>query len=227
MSTARLAGFLYLAVVLTGMFSIAYVPSVLIDWNNASVTYNNIKSAETLFRLGIVAGIICYTAFVLLPFVLYKLLCKVNQTFAVGMVVLSTVSVPFSLVNLLYKVNVLTLIANSANLSGSDLEKTQDQIMLLLIYYGNGIQIVSIFWGLWLFPFGYLVFKSGFLPKILGVFLMAGCFGYLINFTGRFLYPNYASLGIGGYVSLPATIGEIGICLWLLIGGIKTQTASE
>ncbi|MCK6541662.1 DUF4386 domain-containing protein [bacterium] len=227
MSTARLAGFLYLAVVLTGMFSLAYVPSVLIDWNNASVTYNNIKSAETLFRLGIVAGIICYTAFVLLPFVLYKLLSQVNQTFAVGMVVLSTVSAPFSLVNLLYKVNVLTLIANSANLSGSDLEKTQDQIMLLLSYYGNGIQIVSIFWGLWLFPFGYLVFKSGFLPKILGVFLMAGCFGYLINFTGRFLYPNYPSLGIGGYVSLPATIGEIGICLWLLIGGIKTQTASE
>ncbi|MCC6271546.1 MAG: DUF4386 domain-containing protein, partial [Microbacteriaceae bacterium] len=130
MSTARLAGFLYLAVVLTGMFSLAYVPSVLIDWNNASVTYNNIKSAETLFRLGIVAGIICYTVFVLLPFVLYKLLSQVNQTFAVGMVVLSTVSAPFSLVNLLYKVNVLTLIANSANLSGSDLEKTQDQIML-------------------------------------------------------------------------------------------------
>jgi len=78
-----------------------------------------------------------------------------------------------------------------------------------------------LFWGLWLLPFGYLVFKSGFLPKLLGIFLMAGCFGYLINFIGGFLIPNYGDLGISRMISLPASIGEIGICLWLLIIGVR------
>jgi hypothetical protein len=78
-----------------------------------------------------------------------------------------------------------------------------------------------VFWGLWLLPFGYLVYKSGFLPKILGILLMAGCFGYLVNFLGGFLFPQYASIGIAKFVSLPATLGEIGTCLWLLIIGLK------
>jgi hypothetical protein len=138
--TARLAGLLYLFVVLAGIFSLAYVPSKLIDWADAATTYRNIQASETLFRLGIVAGIICYTAFLLLPF-------------------------------------------------------------------------------------GYLVYKSGFLPKILGILLMAGCFGYLMNFLGGFLFPQYGSLGIARFVSLPATLGEIGTCLWLLIIGIKNNKA--
>jgi hypothetical protein len=81
--------------------------------------------------------------------------------------------------------------------------------------------LVSIFWGLWLFPFGYLVYKSGFLPKVLGLFLMAGCFGYLIKFIGGFLLHAH-QLTFLKYVTLPATIGEIGICLWLLIIGIRS-----
>ena len=108
--TARIAGLLYLIVVLTGIFSLMYVPSKIIVWDNAALTFNNITGSETLFRLGIVAGIICYTAFLFLPIVLYKLLNQVNKTHAIGMVVLSVVSVPFSLLNLLNKVNVLTLI---------------------------------------------------------------------------------------------------------------------
>lgn len=77
------------------------------------------------------------------------------------------------------------------------------------------------FWGLWLLLLGYLVFRSGFLPKVLGILLMIGCFGYLINFTGGFLIRSYADLGIARIIALPASIGEIGLCLWLLIAGIK------
>lgn len=90
--------------------------------------------------------------------------------------------------------------------------------MLLLKSYNNGIGIVQIFWGLWLFPFGYLVFKSNFLPKFLGILLMIGCFGYLLKFFGHSLFPNF---GIPSFVTLPGSIGEIGICLWLLIMGAK------
>ena len=221
--TARIAGLLYLIVVLTGIFNLMYVPSKLIVWDNASVTFNNILESETLFRLGIMAGIICYTAFLILPIVLYKLLNQVNKTYAIGMVALAVISVPLSLVNLLNKVNVLTLIGKAQYLRVIEADELQAQVLLYLDFYNNGIEIASVFWGLWLLPFGYLVFKSGFLPKILGICLMAGCFGYLTNFIGGFLFQNYAGLGIARFVSLPGSIGEIGICLWLLIIGIKDK----
>ncbi len=96
--------------------------------------------------------------------------------------------------------------------------------MLYLDQYGNGMRIVHIFSGLWLFPFGYLVFKSGFLPKILGVLLMLGCFGYLINFVGHTLILTYSKIGISTYIGLPASLGEIGTCLWLLIMGAKIKS---
>lgn len=222
--TARIAGFLYLIVVLTGIFSLMYVPSRIIVWDDAALTFNNITDKENLFRLGIVAGILCYIAFLILPLVLYKLLHHVNKTYAIGMVVLSVVSVPFSLVNLLNKINVLTLIDKPEYLQVLEPSKLQAEVLLSLHYYNNGIQLISIFWGLWLLPFGYLVFRSGFLPKILGILLMIGCFGYLTNFIGKFLFPSYSDLGISPFVSLPASLGEIGICLWLLIPGVKRNT---
>jgi hypothetical protein len=223
-TTARIAGALYLVVVLTGLFALMYVPSNLIVWDDAQVTFNNIVASETLFRLGIYAGILCYTAFLLLPLVLYKLLQHVNKTHAVAMVALALVSVPISLFNLTHKFAVLTLINKPDFFSAADLPK---QVLLQLEYYNNGIEVAAVFWGLWLFPFGYLVFKSGILPKILGILLMAGCFGYLINFTGSFLFPGYDSLGISGYISLPSGLGEIGTCLWLLIAGVRVKSNEQ
>ncbi len=88
--------------------------------------------------------------------------------------------------------------------------------------YDNRVFVSEIFWGLWLLPFGYLVFKSGFLPKTLGVLLMLGCFSYLIDFFGRLLFPHHA---VPGFVMLPASLGEIGICLWLTIMGARKEVA--
>ncbi len=220
---ARTAGLLYLIVVLTGIFSLLYVPSKLFDWDNASATFTNIAENETLFRLSIVAGIVCYTAFLFLPLVLYKLLCPVNKTHAVAMVALAVVSVPISLVNLLNKVNILTHIGNKDYASTIPVDPLHSNVLLYLDYYENGITLASLFWGLWLFPFGYLVYRSGFLPKALGILLMAGCFGYLINILGGFLYKDYGALGIARFVQIPASLGEIGSCLWLLIVGVTTN----
>ncbi|HEY9049854.1 MAG TPA: DUF4386 domain-containing protein [Ohtaekwangia sp.] len=220
--TARLAGALYLVVVLTGIFHLMYVPSQLNDWSDASATFNNIATHETLFRLGIFAGLLCYMAFLLLPLVLYQLLNPVNKTYAVLMVVLAEVSVPISFVNMLNKFAVLTLISKASYLSAFDAADLQSQVMLHLSYYNNGNQLASIFWGLWLLPFGYLAFRSGLIPKVLGILLMAGCFGYVTNFVGDFLFPNsYDGLGISSIITIPAGLGEIGTCLWLLIAGIK------
>lgn len=219
--SARNAGLLYVIVVLAGLVHLMYVPSQIIVWKDAARTYENIVASEGLFRWGIVAGIVLYTAFLILPLALYRLLQHVNKPAAIAMVALSTVSVPFSLSNLLYEVNILTLIEKPGNVP---LEEIQSQVLLQLHHYNNGIQLSFIFWGLWLLPFGYLVYTSGFLPKFLGIFLMAGCFGYLINFFGNFLFDDYRDLGIERLVALPSRIGEMGICLWLLIVGIRQKS---
>jgi hypothetical protein len=221
--TARIAGLLYLVVVLTGIFSLMYVPSKLIVWDNAAITFNNIVANQTLFRLGIVSGLICYTFFLFLPIVLYKLFNPVNDNYAKLMVVLAVISVPIYFINVQNEFTILSLVSSSNYLNGFSTEQIQSMVMLYLDQYENGMRIVHIFSGLWLFPFGYLVYKSGFLPKFFGILLMLGCFGYLINFLGNSLVPNYSKIGIASFIQLPASLGEIGICLWLLIIGIKDK----
>ena len=141
------------------------------------------------------------------------------------MVLLASLSVPIFFLNVQNEITILSLINDTNNRFGFSPEQLQSQVMLNLAQYNNGMRIVHIFSGLWLFPFGYLVFKSGFLPKILGVLLMLGSFGYLLNFAGHTLIPNYSKIGISSYISLPASIGEIGTCIWLLIIGVKEKKA--
>ena len=219
--TARLAGLLYLVVVLTGIFYLMYVPSKLIAWDNAETTFRNISANEIPFRLGIAAGFVCYIAFLLLPLVLYKLFKPVDKPWAVLMVAFAVVSVPIAFINFGNEMQVLTLISKKDFLKTFDTGQLQTQVMMYLNAYRNGNQIISIFSGLWFFPFGYLIFKSGLLPKILGIFLMLGCFGYLIDFFSGFLFPAYNETAISNYIILPASIGEIGTCLWLMIMGAK------
>ena len=220
-STARLAGLLYLIVVLTGIFSLAWVPGKLIQWNDDVATTEKIMAHETLFRAGILSSMICYTAFLLLPLALYKLLQSVNRNAALPMVVLAVVSVPISIINLQHKWAVLSLLEKN---TGQPPLNIAAQVMEALTAYNHGILLVALFWGLWLLPFGYLVYRSGFLPKILGILLMLGCVGYLINLCGQTMLPHYSQLGISKFFSLPASIGEISTCLWLLIAGVKKTT---
>lgn len=221
--TARIAGLVYLGVVLTGMFSLAYVPSKLIVWDNAAATVQQIKNSLPLFKAGIAAGLLCYVFFLLLPLVLYRLLQPVHSTLAKLMVVLAVVSVPISFSNMQHKFAVLSLLSGDNYLQVYDAAQVQAQVMFYLHQYDKGILMLQIFWGLWLFPLGLLIYRSGMMPKILGVLLMAGCAGYLINFTGHMLVPAYTKAGISGYVRLPASLGEIGTCLWLLIMGVKEK----
>ncbi|TMP78019.1 DUF4386 domain-containing protein [Pseudoalteromonas phenolica] len=217
-TTARLAGFVYLLLVITGIYNLIYVPSQLINMQDAVATVENISNNELLFRSGIVVGILSYIIYLILPFVLFKLFQGINRDVAVMMVVLSVVSVPVSLFNIVHKVDVLTLLSNASFLSQFDVQTIQAKVMLSLKSYNNGIAVVQIFWGLWLLPFGYLAFKSGYVPRILGVCLMLGCFGYLTVFLTNMLFPE---ITIPSVVSKPASIGEIGTCLWLLILGNK------
>lgn len=205
------------------MFSLAYVPNKLIDWNNSRVTFNNIATYPSLFRLGIYSSVLCYVAFIFLPLVLYKILRTVNEFHAKAMVLLALLSVPLSFINLQYKYAALTLTAKESFLQNIPLEDLQTKLMFSLHQYDDGILLATVFWGLWLFPFGLLVYKSGFIPKNLGVLLMLGCVGYLINFTGNTLLENYSQIGIGKFMGMLPAIAEIGTCFWLLIYGSKIK----
>ncbi len=221
---ARVAGLLYLVVVLTGMFSLAYVPSQIPLDDNAAKTVANILAHPQLYRLGIVASLVCYCAFLALPLALYRLLCPYGKNAAVLMVAFAAASVPISFVNILHKFDVLSLLSGADFLHAYTTEQLNAQVMFALDAYGNGLLVSQIFWGLWLMPFGYLVFTSAVLPRFLGVLLMLGCLGYLTNFLGHALSADYAHTGIGGFIRLPAALGEIGTCLWLLIMGARTPT---
>ena len=199
-----------------------YVPKQLIDWDNATKTVDSIVNNKLLYQLGIVSGIVCYLFFLFLPLVLYKLLQPVNPNFAKIMVLLAVLSVPIYFINIQNEFTILSLINGSNYINTFSSDQIKSMVMLYLEQYENGMRIVHVFSGLWLFPFGYLVYTSRILPKFLGILLMMGCFSYLINFLGKTLIQNYSELGIGSYIHLPASIGEIGICLWLLVMGAKS-----
>lgn len=222
-NTARITGFIYLVVVITGMFSLAYVPKKLIDWHSGTATFNNIAASPLLFRFGIYSSVLCYVAFTFLPLVLYKLLRTTNESHARAMVILALLSVPLSFNNLQHKYAALTLTGKESFLQNASKEDLQNKLMFSLHQYNDGLLLATVFWGLWLFPFGMLVYRSGFMPRLLGILLMLGCIGYLINFTGNTLLENYSQIGIGKYMSMLPAVAEISICFWLLYFGFKTK----
>jgi len=219
--TARIAGLLYLVVVVTGMFSLAYIPKQLFVWNDPAQTLDNMLHHEALFRLSIASSVICYTAFIFLPVALFYLLRSVHEFYAKTMALLAIISVPMSFINLRHKYDILSLLEASRQLHPGTAPELPAQMMEHLTRYDNGILIITVFWGLWLLPFGYLVYRSGFLPRLLGIFLMLGCAGYLVNFFGNTLSGDYASSGVSSYLGMLPAIGEIGTCLWLLVAGVK------
>jgi hypothetical protein len=219
--TARIAGLLYLVNGLTGFFGIVYVPGRLVVSGNTAATAQNILASERLFRLGIVSELICAVEFIFLLWVLYRLLGGVNKTHASLMLILGVAFVPLMCVNLLNEIAALTLLRGGDFLLALGQPQREAMAMLFLDMHRYGYVIGWIF-GPWLFFFGLLVFKSGFLPRVLGALLIAACFGYLADSLTPLLLPDYANL-VGRIASIPLALGEPGIILWLLIRGAKDQ----
>jgi len=221
---ARVAGFIYLSLIVTAPFSLIYVPRTLIVRGDATATANNIRASEMLFRAGIVAELLSAVTFIFVVMALYRLLSGVNKTHASLMAILGLVSVPIGFVNVLSNIAALTLFRGGDFLAVFDKRQLDALAMLFLRLYGQGNVVNEIFWGLWLFPFGVLVFRSGFLPRILGVWLILNCFAYLaLSFTGLLL-PQYVVMV--SRIAFPVLFGEMAIMLWLVIMGAKERDQS-
>jgi Domain of unknown function (DUF4386) len=213
----RFAGLLYVLISIPGAFALIYVPSKLIVQGNATATANNIAASEMLFRAGIAAQLISQILFMWVALALYDLLKGVNQRRAVLMLTLIVVSIPIALLNELNAIAALILVRGADFLS--IFEKTQRDAlaMLFLNLHSRGFGIAAIFWGLWLLPLGLLVYRSGFLPRILGVLLMANCFSYVVTSFTSLLLPQYGKI-VNRWMT-PLQFGELLFMFWLLIKG--------
>jgi hypothetical protein len=220
---ARIAGAVYLSMVLTAPFSLIYVPSKLIVHGNATATGDNILAHETLFRVSTLGELVGQVIFICLAIALYRLLSGVNRTWAWLMVAFVLVSAAVGFLNALNNIAALLLFRGGEFLTVFDKPQRDALAMLFLRLHSNGHFINEIFWGLWLFPFGLLVFRSGFLPRLLGVWLMINCFAYLaLSVTALFFSDFY---GTAFNIAQPVLFGELAIMLWLLIKGAKMPTA--
>lgn len=219
--TARIAGFLYLLLALTAAFSILYVPSALVVFGDAAATAENIASSQLLFRAGILSGIVSHVIFVLLVLVLYHLLREISRKQAMLMVTFVVISVATGFVNTINQLGALIALSGADFLSAFEEPELDALAYLFMRLHSHGIQIIQIFWGLWLFPFGLLVYRSRFIPKILGVLVIIAGVGYLLGTITFLILPQYQSA-----LSTPIMIlemGELPIILWLLIVGVKAQ----
>ncbi|MFB3813704.1 MAG: DUF4386 domain-containing protein [Terriglobales bacterium] len=218
---ARIAGALYL-LLLFAPLRLLYIPSTLFVRGNATATANNIAAHEGLFRLGIVADLFTGTMVIFLVLALYRLFKAVNQAQAVLLVILGGLMVaPIYFVNTLNDAAALILVRGADFLSVFDKPQRDALAMLFLRLHHHGVLANEIFWGLWLFPFGILVYRSGFIPRILGVWLIVNGFAYVaISLTGLLL-PRYEEMVSN--IAFPAMVGELAIMLWLVIKGAKAQ----
>ncbi len=220
----RIAGSLYLLLAVAAPLRLIYIPSTVFVSGNATATAANIAAQETLFRLGIVADLFCGVILIFLTLTLYRLFKEVDQKQAVLMVILGGVvpaAIDFFMVA--NDAAVLILARGADFLSVFDKPQRDALAMLFLRLHHQETLAAMIFWGLWLFPLGVLVYRSHFLPRFLGVWLIINGCAYLAqSFTGLLL-PKHENMV--GNVTFPALFGELAFLLWLLIKGAKEQAA--
>jgi len=219
---ARIAGAIYLSMVVTGPFSLIYVPNKLIVRGNAAATADNILAHQTMFRLSILADLVGQVIFICLAIALYRLLGGVNKIWAALMVAFVLVSAAVGFVNTLNDIAALLLFRGADFLTIFDKPQRDALGMLFVRLHSQGILIDEMFWGLWLFPFGLLVYRSGFLPRFIGVWLMINCFGYVVLSVTALFFPAYYETAFK--MAQPVLFGELAIMLWLLIKGAKVPT---
>ena len=204
------------------MFTIfaGLVNTRIVESGDAAATADNIDTSATLFRIGFVSELVGATVFLLTGMALYLLLKHVNQMAAAAMVTFVAVSVAIQSLNLLNQKAALT-IATGQDYTGAFGPADSDQLtMLFADMQHDGYLIAQTYFGLWLLPLGYLVVKSGYFPKVLGVLLVIGCFGHLVDVFARFLAPDFGA-NISPFVMTPAAVAELSFIAWLLVKAVR------
>lgn len=218
---ARVAGWLYLLIVITGPFVLLYVPGKLFVPGDATATANNILSHVSLFRAYIVVGLLSELFFIALVLALYRLLHDVSRELATVMVMLILIDAPMAFLSVANQIATLAFVQGADFLSAFDQPQRNALAILLINIDRLGIPVSEIFWGLWLLPLGMLVYRSGFLPRFLGIWLFINGIAYVvISFTG-ILFPQH--VGTVNTIAFPILLGELAFMLWLVIIGARPK----
>ena len=223
---ARWAGLLYLIVGIFGGFAVGYAnPSVYVP-GDAATTAANVAANSGLVRAAVLADLLQATAFVFLAMVLYVLLKDVNRNVARAMVILVAIATTMMCLNEVFQFSAL-LVAGDASYAAAFGDAGSDQlVMLLMDMFHYGFLMAQIFFGLWLIPLGYLVYRSGIFPKVLGIVLVVGGVSYLLDLLVAFLLPDL-SKQIHAFLAIPPAIAEIGMVLYLLWMGLRPSPRTE
>jgi hypothetical protein len=222
---ARIAGILYLLLALPAPFGLLYVPGQIMVPRDATATADHLRASATLVRLGIGAELFNQTMAVFLVLALYRLFKPVSETLSRQLVVLGAlVSVPIVFVNILNEIAALTIVSGAGYLSVFDARQLDALAYLFYRLHGQGLIVAAIFWGLWLFPFGLLVIRSGFIPRAIGVLLLVAGAGYVASSFASLIVPQYAS-AVGQVAGL-LEVCELPIIFWLAIWGARDSPQS-
>lgn len=216
---ARIAGLLYLFVVLAGPFVLLYVPGKLFVTGDAAATARNILAHETMFRTHIAVGLVSQLCFVGVVLALYRLLRRIDVALATGMVILLLIDAPLAFLSIAHEVATLSFLRVPGFLAVFEPPQREAITLLLLELGRKGTLVSQVFWGLWLLPLGVLVHRSGFLPRLLGTWLFANGLAYLaLSATGLFWPAQHAALF---RIATPILFAEMALMLWLLIVGAR------
>lgn len=216
---SRIAALLYFINCLPAPFALLYVPSVLIVRGDAAATANNVRDSEALLRLGMAVELFSSTIVIFAMFAFYHLFKRVSQKHAMAMMIIMLISVPISYLNVLNDLAALTIARGPAFLSTVfDKAQLDALVLFFLRLHNHGIILAQIFWGLWLFPFGIAVMRSGFIPRFVGIAAMMAGSGYVISSSVSLFLPPSAH-GIG-QLAMILGVGELAF-FWLLIWGAK------
>jgi hypothetical protein len=218
---ARIAGVLYLLVGISGGFAQGFVEPKMYVAGNAAATAANVVANSGLVRAGVVADLFDATIFVFLAMTLYLLLHHVHHSAARAMVVLVAISAAIESLNTVFEFAGLRVATDSAYAAAFGTAGSNALVLLLLDTQHYGLLMAQIFFGLWLAPLGYLVYKSGLFPKALGVVLIVGAACYLLDVVALFLVPDIGDK-IKTLVVVPSAIAEVAMVLYLLAIGIRT-----
>jgi hypothetical protein len=217
---ARMAGLIYFLYFVTHIISDVCRDGLIVA-GDAAATASNILAREGLFTITAVGDLVAAALFGLSAWALYVLLKPVNKNFALLFLLLNLGGVAIQCSSDIFLFASPLMMNGSDYLKGFQADQLQALAMFSLALREKGFLISQLFFGAWLFPLGYLVFKSGFLPKILGIVLMVHCFSWVSTFFQSFLFPGFDAIT---YVSWPlGFIAEVGLTLWLLIMGAKDQ----
>ena len=220
-SLARIAGFCYLVVIATGLFSEVFVRQTLTVSNDALTTAHNIQTNEMLFRWGFVADLINFVVGIPTILIIYHFFKKSNKILlqiALSLVIIQTAIIA---VNLLNQITPLLLLANDTYLNTFQQSQLATLSLLSLNIQSQGYGIGLVFFGFYCILIGFVIYKTSAMPRVIGVLYAIAGLCYLINSFTMFLSKGFAN-PIFVYLAIPIFIGELSVCLWLLIKGIDT-----